>query len=86
MLPVKDQLPVITHEVGDTWMYGAPSDPLKMAQHRALQRAWEACLEAERQAAALGQPVAVGEDSCEWENSYAIRNMTRFLMKTPEHT
>ena len=27
--PVRDQLPVVTNEVGDTWMYGAASDPLK---------------------------------------------------------
>ena len=32
VLPVKDQLPVITKEVGDTWMYGAASDPLKMVR------------------------------------------------------
>jgi hypothetical protein len=38
--PVKDQLPVVTREVGDTWMYGAPSDPLKMAQFRLVSRLW----------------------------------------------
>ena len=32
VLPVKDQLPVITKEVGDTWLYGAASDPLKMVR------------------------------------------------------
>lgn len=35
-----DALPVIKQEVGDTWVYGTPSDPLKMAQNRALQRVW----------------------------------------------
>ena len=49
MLPVKNLLPVITKEVGDTWMYGAPSDPLKMAQSRELQRVWTECLQRERQ-------------------------------------
>lgn len=28
---VKDKLPVVTKEVGDTWMMGVPSDPLKMS-------------------------------------------------------
>ena len=83
VLPVKDQLPVVTSEVGDTWMYGAPSDPLKMAQNRLIQRAWEDCLAKERAAGGHG---GGDESSCEWENSAAIRNMTRFLMKAPEHT
>jgi hypothetical protein len=78
VLPVKSQLPVVTHEVGDTWMYGAPSDPLKMAQSRELQRAWEDCLAREK-----GK---TGEDSCDYGSSAAIRNMSRFLMKCGEHT
>eukprot|EP00041_Stephanoeca_diplocostata_P006264 m.79354 g.79354 ORF g.79354 m.79354 type:complete len:876 (+) comp16268_c0_seq5:68-2695(+) len=72
VLPIKDQLPVVTKEVGDTWMYGAPSDPLKMAQNREIQRAWEECL-------------ATGDETCDYSNA-AIQNMTRFLMKAPEHT
>ena len=31
-------------QVGDTWVYGNPSDPLKMAQYRGLQRAWIRCM------------------------------------------
>lgn len=33
---VKDQLPVITSEIGDTWIHGAASDPYKMAAMRTL--------------------------------------------------
>mmetsp|Transcript_31735 Transcript_31735/g.84485 ORF Transcript_31735/g.84485 Transcript_31735/m.84485 type:complete len:878 (-) Transcript_31735:121-2754(-) len=40
---VREQLPVVDLEVADTWTYGTPSDPLKMAQHRAIQRAWIRC-------------------------------------------
>jgi hypothetical protein len=29
---------------------------------------------------------ATGENSCDWETSSAIRNMSRWMMKTPEHT
>ncbi|MCD7936857.1 MAG: DUF5054 domain-containing protein [Tannerellaceae bacterium] len=35
---VKDSLPVVTSEIGDTWMYGVASDPKKIAQLRALMR------------------------------------------------
>lgn len=31
-------LPVVTEEIGDTWIYGAGSDPKKMSQFRALLR------------------------------------------------
>ena len=85
VLPVKDQLPVVTKEVGDTWMYGAPSDPLKMAQSRELQRTWEDCLKREKDSGPGGK-AATGEDSCDWDTSVAIRNMSRWLMKAPEHT
>ena len=35
---VAARLPVVTSEIGDTWMYGCSSDPLMMAQMRALFR------------------------------------------------
>ncbi len=35
---IKASLPVVTSEIGDTWMYGCSSDPLKMAQMRAIFR------------------------------------------------
>ena len=31
---IKAQLPVVTEEIGDGWLYGVPSDPLKNAQVR----------------------------------------------------
>ena len=38
-LPViKDQLPIVQGEVGDTWNYGTASDPHKLAEYRALLR------------------------------------------------
>ena len=33
-------LPVITKEMGDTWVYGCPSDPQKVARMRVINRAW----------------------------------------------
>lgn len=35
---VRDQLPVITSEIGDSWIHGVGSDPMKVSQYRALCR------------------------------------------------
>lgn len=40
---VKDRLPVVREEIGDTWIHGAATDPLKLARYRAcvrLRNAW----------------------------------------------
>lgn len=37
-LPYRDKLPVVTEEIGDTWIYGAPSDPIKVARYREVSR------------------------------------------------
>ena len=36
--PYRSQLPVVTQEIGDTWIYGVPSDPIKVARYRELAR------------------------------------------------
>jgi hypothetical protein len=36
--PYRSQLPVVTQEIGDTWIYGAPSDPIKVARYREVAR------------------------------------------------
>ncbi len=36
--PYRDNLPVITQEIGDTWIYGVASDPLKVARYREVAR------------------------------------------------
>ena len=36
--PYRGRLPVVTEEIGDTWIYGAPSDPLKVARYRGIAR------------------------------------------------
>jgi hypothetical protein len=41
--PVRDTLPVLTSEIGDTWIYGCSSDPYKVARYREvarLRRSW----------------------------------------------
>jgi len=36
--PVRSALPVVTQEIGDSWIHGVGSDPLKVAQFRELLR------------------------------------------------
>lgn len=36
--PGRGQLPVVTGELGDTWIHGAASDPVKLARYRELVR------------------------------------------------
>ncbi len=36
--PVADRLPVVTEEIGDSWIHGVGTDPCKVAQFRALER------------------------------------------------
>ena len=36
--PYRAQLPVVTQEIGDTWIYGCASDPLKVARYREVSR------------------------------------------------
>ncbi len=38
LAPVRDKLPVVTDEIGDTWIYGVPSDPPKVARYREAAR------------------------------------------------
>ncbi len=36
--PYRANLPVVTQEIGDTWIYGVPSDPVKVARYREVSR------------------------------------------------
>ena len=36
--PYRGQLPVVTQEIGDTWIYGAASDPVKVARYLEVAR------------------------------------------------
>jgi hypothetical protein len=36
--PYRDKLPVVTKEIGDTWIHGCASDPLKVARYREVAR------------------------------------------------
>ena len=67
---IKKQLPVITQEIEDGWIYGVPSDPLKNAQFREAARHRLACIES---------------GVCN-ATSPAMLAFERLLVKVPEHT
>ena len=68
--PVRDRLPVVTGEIGDTWIYGCASDPQKIAQYREaarLRKQW------------LAQKRFASGDAVD-------RQLLRRLLLAPEHT
>eukprot|EP00038_Savillea_parva_P014002 m.9819 g.9819 ORF g.9819 m.9819 type:complete len:715 (-) comp2679_c0_seq1:122-2266(-) len=67
---VKRLLPVITAEIGDGWIYGVPSDPLKNAQFRAACRLRRQC---------------ISDGRCD-PQSAGMKAYDRLLTKIPEHT
>lgn len=67
---VKDSLPVVTSEIGDSWIHGIASDPQKTAAFRALSRLRTEWERSER----------VPSDDC------AYRNFSRKLLLVAEHT
>jgi len=70
MEPYRAQLPVFTGEIGDTWIYGIPSDPMKVARYREMARL--------RQEWIAGYLFAVGDAR--------DRQLLRRLLLAVEHT
>ena len=68
--PVHDHLPVVTEEIGDTWIYGCASDPVKVARYRELARLRESWIAEGRFA----------------EADATDRNLLRRLLLAAEHT
>jgi hypothetical protein len=68
--PIRSQLPVVTQEIGDTWIHGVGSDPIKVSQFRELLRLrneW------------LSRDPALRDDP-------RFRAFQRRLLLVPEHT
>jgi len=68
--PYREKLPVVTQEIGDTWIHGIASDPMKVARYREVARLRERWIE-------LGG-LRVGSD--------ADVQLLRHLLLEPEHT
>lgn len=67
---VRASLPVVTEEIGDTWIYGVASDPVKVARYREAARA--------RRSWIAQKKFAVGD--------HTDRQLLRRLTLAPEHT
>ena len=68
--PYRATLPVVTQEIGDTWVYGCASDPVKIAQYRELSRL-------RREWLASGKLTAGDKTDLAWLS---------WLILAPEHT
>eukprot|EP00912_Choanoflagellata_sp_UC4_P002007 UC4_evm4s1289 len=66
----RKRLPVVTSEIGDSWIYGISSDPLKLAQMRAMMRARTSCLDSRE---------------CRQEDP-KFNRFTHMMLKLTEHT
>lgn len=40
---IRDKLPVVSNEIGDTWIEGVASDPRRCAEYRAISRVMKDC-------------------------------------------
>lgn len=70
LTPYQSKLPVLTQEMGDVWIQGAASDPLKLAMTRALYRARANCFQ---------------QGKCSADDP-RVYNASRFMLKLAEHT
>lgn len=70
LTPYKSKLPVVTKEMGDVWIQGTSSDPLKTVVTRALYRVRSDCFKQGR--CSLDDP--------------RVYNASRFMLKLFEHT
>lgn len=70
LIKIKDRLPVIEEEIGDTWIHGIASDPLKVSRYKELLRLKEKWI--------LENRLDVTSD--------AYENFMMNLMLIPEHT
>eukprot|EP01044_Picomonas_judraskeda_P000772 COSAG03_NODE_37_length_17551_cov_15.651444_16_plen_924_part_00 len=70
---VREQLPLVDREIGDTWVDTPPSDPLLASQFRALMRVRRQCVEST-------------PEVCNGSNaSSAFYHFSRYLLKNMEH-
>ena len=70
ILPLQPNLPVVTQEIGDTWIHGAGTDPWKVAAFRELCRCRSSWL----------------SDGLVDRESPAFKAFSRALLLVPEHT
>lgn len=78
---IRDNLPVITSEIGDTWIFGIASDPVKLAKYQLAMARRSECL------AAVGGGDADDNERvhCSLADAH-VWQFSRLLLKAAEHT
>jgi hypothetical protein len=92
--PHRDSLPVVTAEIGDTWIYGASTDCKKIAAFRAISRARLSCAGASDDAVSASSSTHGQQHAQEQAQALPscgctlreMRNFERLLMVGGEHT
>eukprot|EP00937_MAST-01D_sp_MAST-1D-sp2_P004061 g4061.t1 len=77
--PARGALPVVEAEIGDSWVFGADADPLKVALFRAAQREYGRCMARGGDAACAGAGGGAAAVT-------ALRSFERLMMTAGEHT
>ena len=87
--PYVDTLPVVTAELGDTWLMGANADAYKVAIFRAASREYTKCMRSGGEAACLGTSSSEAAGNTKQPTASdvaALRTFERLLMVATEHT
>jgi len=71
LMQYQSKLPVVSGEIGDTWIYGTASDPWKTQQFYSILNTWEQAVKS--------SPALYLDDA-------RIHNFSRLLIKNGEHT
>lgn len=87
--PYANELPVITQEIGDTWVFGADADPYKIATYRAATRAYAECMKHGGDVSCLARSPNSADyhlESMSDDRVAALRAFERLLLVSTEHT
>ena len=78
---VRAELPVVTHEIGDTWIHGIASDGFKTAAMRVLMRAHARTVSTPSSSSSSPQSMSSSRNLPD-----GFPEFERLLLKCPEHT
>jgi hypothetical protein len=70
LAPIREALPVVTREIGDTWIHGVGSDPIKVSRFKELSRLRQQWL----------------QETPSLINDKRFKTFSRRLLMVPEHT
>lgn len=81
---VKDSLPVLTSEIGDTWIHGAGTDPGKNSMYRSLLRFTKTLDDQETKEKVWGNLLLVAEHTCGCDEKVHLHDYFNYSKKQLE--